>query len=145
MALLKCSYPTLASATHASAYSCVSPAPPPACMGVAGEGRRGQGADKKQVHGHTRPPQNLRWPCNACKYFCLCEFGMTEARRNRKRPSCTRHDKRGTEAVEKKSACVSAKMAVSKNKIPLFIFSIDFVFTYCRARFFSIAGVQLLA
>jgi hypothetical protein len=55
------------------------------------------------------------------------------------------HDKSGTEAVEKKSGCVPARMAVGKSKTTNIIFSNGFAFAHCHARFFSFAGVQLLA
>ena len=70
---------------------------------------------------------------------------MSEARTNGKRPSCTRHDKSGTEAVEKNMECVSAKMAVRQSKSPSFYFSTDLIWLMAMRVFFSFAGAELLA
>ena len=69
---------------------------------------------------------------------------MSEARTNGKRPSCTRHDKSGTEAVEKIRSCVG-KDGGELKQVTTNLFFNRLALAHGHARFFSIAVVKLLA
>jgi hypothetical protein len=69
---------------------------------------------------------------------------MSEARTNGKRPSCTRHDKSGTEAVEKIKSCVGKDGGELKQSHHLLFFN-RLALAHDHAHFFSIAVVKLLA
>ena len=120
----------------------------PACLHGGCGGRQAGKRRGQKTSGHTCPTPAKQKMCgHACKYFLfVCRKTIAAQRtKNKRPPRCIRHDKSGTEAVEKKSERVSAKMAVGKSKTTNEYFSNGFAFANCHARFFSIAGVQLLA
>jgi hypothetical protein len=93
------------------------------------------------------PPQNKKAAISPCKNFLfVCRKAIApQGTKNKRPPRCIRHDKSGTEAVEKKSDVCRQGWLWAKAKPPMIIFPNGFAFANCHARFFSIAGVQLLA
>jgi hypothetical protein len=124
--------------THASAYACVSNRAP-ACLHGGCGGRQAGKRRGQTTRGHTCPTPARQKMCgHACKYFLfVCRKAIApQGTKNKRPPRCIRHDKSGTEAVEKKSACVSAKVAVGKSKTTNGYFSKRFCFCRLPCAFF---------
>jgi hypothetical protein len=103
-------------------YSCVSLRArsnrAPACLHGGCGGRQAGKRRGQKTRGHTCPTPARQKMCgHACKYFLfVCRKAIApQGTKNNRPPRYIRHDKSGTEAVEKKIGCVSAKMAVGQS------------------------------
>jgi len=98
------------------------------------------------------PPQNKKAAISPCKHFCLCQgHPLSSAERSgsqiKKSAECRTKDmtKAERKRLKKKSDVCRQGWLWAKAKPPMNIFPNGFAFDHCHARFFSIAGVQLLA